>query len=393
MYQNVHLRFRFSKRLAFAVFLFECRQNLNGEALHEFSRFLYGSAKVSPMSKAYDTLFYPLNTGSLQPPGQDHSVLFINAALCDGLNLIKSAELTLQQYFKPRASALQEQGYSVLSEIPKSEETFDYIFVATPKNKIETQYLLAKGLKMLSDGGVLVCAASNDAGGNRLAGFFEDLSVENTGQESKHKGRVVWGKNSPKIDNNKIEEWIEAGAPQNILDGQFHSVPGIFGWNKIDKGSEILVQSLPVDLSGNGADFGCGYGYLSDHVLRHNPAIENLTCVDADFRAVEFCRQNLERLGHKAQMRYFWEDLTRPALGLRDIDWIVMNPPFHEGKASDIYIGQAFIKTASQSLRPGGTLWMVANTGLPYEEILKSEFGNCSKKHEKKGFKVYVATK
>ncbi|GJL85644.1 MAG: 16S rRNA methyltransferase [Micavibrio sp.] len=344
------------------------------------------------MNKVYETLFYPFETGQIDQPQESQSVLFMNAALCSGLDLIKSTGLTLQQYFKPYASLLQEQGYSVSSDIP-DKEGLNYILIATPKNKVETQYFLAKGLKMLRDQGMLIMAASNDAGGNRLAGFLGELGIEDLGQESKHKARVVWAKKSSAIDNNKLNEWIETGMPQDVLEKRFHSVPGIFGWNKIDKGSEILVHNLPGDMTGNGADFGCGYGYLSDHLLQHNPSIESLSCIDADFRSVEACRKNMDRQEHQAKKRYFWEDLTKPVLGLQDLDWIVMNPPFHEGKGSDISIGQSFIKTASLSLKPGGTLWMVANAGLAYERMLESDFGMCSKKFEGQGFKVYAAVK
>ena len=345
------------------------------------------------MSKPYETLFYPLRSGGLCAPGKDSSVLFINAAPCDGLNMIKFAALTLQQYFKPYVCALEEKGYGVLPDLPNRKERFDYIFIAMPKNKTEAQYLLARGVEMLRDQGTLICAAGNDSGGKRLAGFFEALGIEDCRQESKCKSRVVWAEKPLEIDGKALQEWIKAGSVQEILDGKFHSVPGVFGWHKIDKGSEILVENLPTDLAGKGADFGCGYGYLSDYLLQHNPAIESLFCVDADFRAVEMCRKNIKKIECAARVQYVWEDLLQPVSRLQNLDWIVMNPPFHEGRARDISIGRAFIKTAAKSLGPGGALWMVANAGLPYEQILESGFKTCSKKSEGQGFKVYAAIK
>ena len=58
----------------------------------------------------------------------------------------------------------------------------------------------------------------------------------------------------------------------------------------------------------------------------------------------------------------------------RKYDLIVMNPPFHQGRAADPGIGQAMIKAASSALKPGGRLLMVANRGLPYEQALKAGF-------------------
>ena len=86
-------------------------------------------------------------------------------------------------------------------------------------------------------------------------------------------------------------------------------------------------------------------------------------------------------------MNYAWEDLAR-AVPVRDLDFIVMNPPFHEGKKTDSDIGKQFIETASRSLRQGGQLWMVANAGLPYESVLGALFASHEKITEKNGFKV-----
>ena len=51
-----------------------------------------------------------------------------------------------------------------------------------------------------------------------------------------------------------------------------------------------------------------------------------------------------------------------------------MNPPFHDGGTEDQALGQAFIRRAAEALRPGGTLWLVANRHLPYEATLSAAF-------------------
>lgn len=345
------------------------------------------------MNKAYDTLFYAIEAGSLAPPEEGQLVLFANAAPCAGLDFLASSKLTLQQHFKPYVDALTAQGYEVNADLPETQEAFDYVFIAAPKSKPETQYLLARSMKFLRPGGILVCAAANDAGGGRLADFLQTLGIQDICQESKHRARVVWGQAPQNPDAGKIAEWIAAGSPQPVLDGRFISVPGLFAWDKIDKGSEILTRYLPADLKGAGADFCCGYGYLADHLLRHNPAITRLVCIDADARAVAACKENIGRMDHPAKKEFLWADLTKSVSGLAGLDWIVMNPPFHEGKAGDVSIGQACIETAAKTLRPGGKLWMVANTMLAYENALKSAFKRFSKEFEGQGYKVFSAEK
>ena len=48
-----------------------------------------------------------------------------------------------------------------------------------------------------------------------------------------------------------------------------YSKPGIYGWQKIDRGSALLIEQLSDVLASMArapkrlADLGCGYGYLS----------------------------------------------------------------------------------------------------------------------------------
>jgi len=178
---------------------------------------------------------------------------------------------------------------------------------------------------------------------------------------------------------------------QPVLDKKFISQPGIFGWDKIDQGSKLLTETLPDnELTGTGADFGCGYGYLANHVLRHHK-IEKIYCCDADYRAVQACKINLASSDRKSCYR--WIDLTQVQEDLPKLDWVIMNPPFHEGKEMQSSIGMFFIKTASLALKKGGSLWMVANSHLPYEEILRHGFGVVTKVLEQEGFKVFHARK
>ena len=70
--------------------------------------------------------------------------------------------------------------------------------------------------------------------------------------------------------------------------------------------------------------------------------------------------------------RFHWADATRGKWG--PVDAVVMNPPFHTGRAADPALGVAFIRAAAAMLTPSGTLWMVANRHLPYEPVLAAAF-------------------
>lgn len=341
------------------------------------------------MDNALRTLFYPYE-GDLDHPKTEDSVLFLNAAYDPALERFKSSHLHLQQYFKPFANVLQDQGFHVASEIEEAEEQHDLVLIKLPKNQIESQYLIAQGLKALKTGGMILCAADNKAGGTRIAKTLKAFGIENVQDESKNKARVCMAIKQAS-NNDNITEALNAGKTKKIPNSRFISKPGIFGWDKVDKGSDLLLKHLPVTLSGKGADFGCGYGFLSDHVLAQCEGVTELSCLDADYRAILTCQQNLESFD--TPKRFFWEDLTQEQPGLFDLDFIVMNPPFHEEKRTDSDIGKAFIQRASESLKPAGKLYMVANVQLPYEDALAEHFQTVKNLAEENDFKVFEAVK
>src|SRR5690606_39356015 len=57
-------------------------------------------------------------------------------------------------------------------------------------------------------------------------------------------------------------------------------------------------------------------------------------------------------------------------------DFIVMNPPFHQGREAEPDMGRRIIKAAAVALKPGGRLLMVANRQLPYERTLAEVFSS-----------------
>lgn len=348
------------------------------------------------MQRVTDTLFYPLQSGAVPPPAGTRAV-FLNALAHPALRLFSTEPLYLQQFFRPHAQALEAAGYTVHSgaEGPGPGD-FDMALLALPKNRIEAGHMIAVALRALRPGGVLSAAADNKAGGARLEKTLAAFGLRDLQVFSKNKCRVVTGCRSAD-DRDALEKIIEnalaAGAAQPISGGRFYSQPGIFGWDKTDRGSALLLAHLPGELKGRGADFGCGYGFLSAHIARQ-PGVTALSCIDADSRAVRMCARNVQAESRPdLGLSFLWEDLRRPLAACRGLDFVVMNPPFHEGKAADEGIGAAFIATAAACLRPGGALYMVANRQLAYERVLDGSFAQVAKVFEGEGFKIFHARK
>jgi 16S rRNA (guanine1207-N2)-methyltransferase len=70
-----------------------------------------------------------------------------------------------------------------------------------------------------------------------------------------------------------------------------------------------------------------------------------------------------------------------------------MNPPFHAGRAAEPAIGQGMILAAARALKPGGTLYLVANRQLPYEQVLAKEFRKSGETVRDARYKVLQAVR
>ncbi|MAF98866.1 MAG: methyltransferase [Micavibrio sp.] len=336
---------------------------------------------------AINTLFYPFETERLEWPTADNLCAFINAKAHPELHKLPESTLFIQP-FKPYAINLPSPFSTIEEAMPSTkDQSHDIALIALPKNQIESEYYIAKALSALKENATLICAADNKAGGSRIAKTLAKFNLKNINQESKNKARVIWC-TKENIDQEYLSKAIENGSPQTI--GTTHTQAGIYGWDKVDRGSALLMEHVPKELKGKGADFGCGYGYLSLKALEKAPKIKFITCLDADARALKAAEQNLS--AHKDKTAFIWSDLTHSPT-LKNLDFILMNPPFHEGKKTDSSIGINFIKSAHAALGKYGELYMVANNQLAYEPALNDIFFKVDKLFEGQGFKVYKALK
>jgi 16S rRNA (guanine1207-N2)-methyltransferase len=261
--------------------------------------------------------------------------------------------------------------------------SLDAFVIAAPPATLERRYVLAMALRALRPGGELKVLAPKDKGGSRLGKELASFgcAVDERGQ-SHHRICATRRPEAPV----GLDETIAAGAPR--LDPQvgLWTQPGVFSWDRPDPGSLLLLNTLP-PLTGKGADLGCGIGVLSNVILGRGE-VEALALADIDRRAIAAAQRNVD----DPRASFHWVD-ARTAPTLAKLDFVVMNPPFHDGGTEDRALGQAFIKRAHGVLRQGGALWLVANRHLPYEETLRTLFTTVTLKAEAGGFKVYEARK
>ncbi len=261
----------------------------------------------------------------------------------------------------------------------------DRAVVYAPPGTLERRRQLALALLALRVDGALSVLAPKDKGGARLRQELEGFGCV-VGETARRHHRLCAC----------VRPQVLTGVSQALADGELRFVdalrlwsqPGVFSWDRIDPGTALLARSLP-PLVGRGADFGCGIGHLSRAALA-SPQVRALSLVELDGRAVESARRNLD----DPRATLHWADLTAPDPSdaeLDGLDFVVTNPPFHDGGTEDRALGQAFIRRAARALRKGGALWLVANRHLPYEAALAELFAEVTLRADHGGYKVFEA--
>ncbi len=311
---------------------------------------------------ALKTLFYPFDSGVIDPPGEGERVLFLGAEA--GYRLPKGFEASIAavQPLRPLYRALEAMRADVTPEI--TGEDYDVTLVLCGKHKGENEDRIAEALKRTREGGLIVVAGGKEDGiqslKKRIAKFEWDGD-----HLPKYHGVAFWF-TRPEDVTDAVHKL--AKVPVRV-DGLFEASPGMFSHDRIDAGSELLASRLPNDFHGHAADFGAGWGYLAVKLAEASPGLKGVDLFEADHESLEAARVNMMANVPSTPARFHWFDLTSEEP--RDkYDLIVMNPPFHEAHAAEPALGIAIIKTALKALKQGGKLMLVANRGLPYEQVL-----------------------
>jgi 16S rRNA (guanine1207-N2)-methyltransferase len=130
---------------------------------------------------------------------------------------------------------------------------------------------------------------------------------------------------------------------------------------------------------------------LSGELLKRSNRVNQLDLFEADRFALSMAQKGIGRFVSD-NGSFNWIDVTTE-FPKKPYNWVIMNPPFHSGRAATPALGQRFIEVAASTLIKGGKLLMVANQNLPYERTLEKQFRKFEKLDERDGFKIIEALK
>jgi 16S rRNA (guanine1207-N2)-methyltransferase len=163
---------------------------------------------------------------------------------------------------------------------------------------------------------------------------------------------------------------------------------GAFAGAGVDLGTRFLLGFAASFLSGSHRvlDLGCGTGLLAVSAARALPEATVLALDDSE-AAVRSAAATAEANGvaDRIEVRR-----TNLAEGVPDgtVDLVLCNPPFHRGNSRDSAVAFEMLADAARVLRPGGELWTVYNSHLPYLRTLRRLVGSTTVVGQNTGFTV-----
>lgn len=280
---------------------------------------------------------------------------------------------------------------------PVRSRTQDVVTIRISTDRVGVQQAIAEAFRVLRVGGQVWLAGANDEGAKPAVRTLEavfgeaQLADQHSGcrlvSATKRALQPAQGFDHDWVDPLRANELVVplAGVPTRL-----YTRPGVFSWEHLDDATAILLDVMQIPAGASVLDLGCGAGALTVAAARLS-GTGRVLGVDADADAVRCARLTL-REAALTTVEIRASDVA-DAVGDEQFDVVVMNPPFHLGKATELTIPRAFIEAADRHCAPGGRVFLVANRQLPYEKLVADHFGAVRTLHDGRRFKVLGASR
>lgn len=182
-------------------------------------------------------------------------------------------------------------------------------------------------------------------------------------------------------------------AHQRDLDLWVCAHGAAFAGTKLDLGTRFLLGFLDqMDPAASAAvDLGCGTGIIAATLARARPQLSVLA-TDQSAAAVSSALATAAANGLTERVQVLRDD-AMSTLPDASVELVVCNPPFHLGTSVHAGAALKLFEAAGRVLRPGGQLWAVFNSHLPYPDQLNRTVGPTRVIDRNAKFTVTVSTR
>jgi 16S rRNA (guanine1207-N2)-methyltransferase len=274
---------------------------------------------------------------------------------------------------------------------PYGKHCFRCIVYRISKEKPVVHHVLNHASRLLVPGGQLLISGLKNEG---VKTFIEKCRLHfGNGSSGKH-GIAYLGNFTQNTDTPNVN-WLDDQdyallRLMQTQDLEFLSKPGLFGWQKTDRGSAFLLEQLPLALSSLATppqsmlDLGCGYGYLT-LMSRHMPLSRR---VATDNNAAALLAMSANALRSGLDVHVVADDA---GASLREsFDIILCNPPFHQGFVVEGEMTEKFLRNTRRLLSSTGMALFVVNVFIALEQKAVSVFSSVNTIANNGAFKVVM---
>ncbi len=336
----------------------------------------------------------------LENSGATNTLLFADENLLDVLPTLQQHDHLLVitnrwDIYQQAISAQLNCEFSDMDCSQLSDGSFDRILYRVSKEKPLVNHLIREAFRLLKTGGELFLAGKKNDGAKTYidkAGKLFGAKAPAQKFTSDYLGCVA---KSCDISNEKAlkalddKDYTDLRCITQINDKAVLSKPGQFGWNKLDKGSELLIEVADDYLQTKKLkpesllDLGCGYGYLTLNSYRW-PSITRRVATDNNAAALLSVEANADSLSTGIEVV---ADDCGASIKER-FDLILCNPPFHQGFDVDGDLTTKFLSRIHTALTKNGMAIVVTNQFIPIVSKAAGKFSNIKTLSDDGSFKV-----
>ncbi|MFS1526362.1 class I SAM-dependent methyltransferase [Microbulbifer sp. 2304DJ12-6] len=267
------------------------------------------------------------------------------------------------------------------------ERSYRRIIYPVSKEKAIVHHIINQAPRFLGEGGELVLLGEKQSGIKSYAAKVAER-LGSAKQLQKHGNDYAsincidhanGGKLIGELDYPRLRSLPELGG--------LYSKPGLFGWNKVDKGSALLAQHFITELPKGGTrivDLGCGYGYLSTQLASLGNF--HFTATDNNAAALLACKQNFRAHGLTGVVI---PSDAGAGLESGSADLVLCNPPFHQGFQVEGGLTDLFLQNSARLLKSTGTALFVVNAFISLVDKGLRYYSDVQLICKEKGFCVY----